>query len=81
MLISLKIDLKASANGCKSPQNPTIFGPLLLCIAAKTFLSKRVKNAIDTIIGTIIRKDNNMYFIKKDNNLIIMYKISFNNTL
>ncbi len=40
---SLNINLAPSANGCNSPQNPTTFGPLRLCIAAITFLSAIVK--------------------------------------
>jgi hypothetical protein len=65
MLISLKRDLKASAKGCKKPQKPTVLGPLLLCIAAKTFLSSKVNIAIPIIIGIIIVKDNKTYLIIK----------------
>ena len=40
---SLKTNFAPSANGCNKPQNPTTFGPFLLCIAAITFLSAIVK--------------------------------------
>jgi len=29
IIISFKINFKPSANGCKKPKNPTIFGPVL----------------------------------------------------
>jgi len=41
-IISLKINFKPSANGCKNPQIPTTLGPLRLCIEAIAFLSKSV---------------------------------------
>ena len=40
LIISLNINLKASAMGCKSPKYPTLFGPILPCIKPITFLSK-----------------------------------------
>jgi hypothetical protein len=35
------------------PKGPTIFGPLLNCINAKTFLSAYTRNATETKTGTI----------------------------
>lgn len=52
-MVSLPINLKPSANACNKPKIPTKLGPLLLCIEAKIFLSNKVKNAIDNIIGNI----------------------------
>jgi hypothetical protein len=56
---SFSISFKASANGCKIPKKPVQFGPFRLCILAKTFLSKRVKNATVNITLRIRYKDNN----------------------
>jgi hypothetical protein len=47
-------NLIASANACNIPAIPTIFGPLRLCIAAKTFRSNNVKKATINISGKII---------------------------
>jgi hypothetical protein len=47
--ISLTINFKASANGCKTPQNPVTFGPFLRWIAPITRRSAKVKKATETI--------------------------------
>jgi hypothetical protein len=39
---SLAINFKPSANGCSKPKIPTTLGPLLRCMAARTFRSKSV---------------------------------------
>jgi len=54
MIVSLKINLKASANGWSKPQIPTTLGPLRLWILAKIFLSNNVNNATIKIIGKTI---------------------------
>ena len=41
--VSLTSNLKPSDNGCNNPNVPTTFGPRLLCIAPKIFLSAKVK--------------------------------------
>ena len=53
---SFPINFKASANGCKIPNIPTIFGPLLLWILLITLRSNNVKNAIHNIINIKIIK-------------------------
>ncbi len=55
--VSFKINLTPSAKACKIPKIPTTLGPIRLCIAAKTFLSNKVKKAIDNIRGNIIGKN------------------------
>lgn len=54
--ISLIINFRPSANGCKKPQIPTTFGPLRRCIAAIAFLSAKVKKAIAISNGTNVIK-------------------------
>ena len=49
---SLSNNFKPSANGCKIPNIPCIFGPFLRCILLIHFLSNKVKNAIPTKINT-----------------------------
>lgn len=49
MIISFTISFKASAKGCKTPQNPVIFGPLRLWIEPITRRSANVKKATDII--------------------------------
>jgi len=41
----LTINFKPSANGCKNPQIPTIFGPLRRWIEAMALRSAKVKKA------------------------------------
>jgi len=53
IIVSLNINLKASAKGCKSPIIPTTFGPLLRCIPANNFRSNNVNNATIKKIGNI----------------------------
>lgn len=50
-IVSLKINLKASAKGCKIPQRPTTLGPRRLWIPPKIFLSKSVNKATNNNIG------------------------------
>ena len=40
---SLKKNLPPSANGCNNPKGPDLFGPILSCIIAATFLSAQVE--------------------------------------
>jgi hypothetical protein len=56
IIISLMINFKPSANGCKIPQNPTILQPRLLCMEAIAFRSAKVKNA--TTINNGINVNN-----------------------
>ena len=42
---SLKKNFPPSAKGCKSPQKPALFGPILSCRNAATFLSAQVEYA------------------------------------
>jgi hypothetical protein len=42
-IVSFESNLSASAHGCKSPNNPTTFGPFLNCINPIILLSARVK--------------------------------------
>ena len=51
IIVSLKISLNASANGCKMPHKPTTFGPRLLCIPPRIFLSNKVNSATNNNIG------------------------------
>ncbi len=51
---SAKMSLKASAIGCKTPNQPTTSGPLRRCTKAITFLSLSVKKATEIIIGRIV---------------------------
>ena len=53
IIFSLVISFKASAKLCNIPKGPTIFGPLLNCINANTFLSAYTKKATDIKTGTI----------------------------
>jgi hypothetical protein len=53
---SFNKSLRASANACKSPNQPTEFGPNLLCILAIVFLSAIVIKA--TVNKTGIVTDN-----------------------
>lgn len=55
-IVSLAINFKASAIGCKIPHLPTTLGPRLRCIAPKTLRSNNVNKAITKITGTIIKK-------------------------
>jgi len=55
--VSFSISFTPSANAWSNPKIPTTLGPLLRCIAARTFLSNRVKKAIDKINGKIIGKN------------------------
>jgi len=48
------MSFKPSAKGCNQPHKPTTFGPILRCIDAIPFLSAKVKNAIQSITGTIV---------------------------
>jgi len=85
-MVSFPISLKPSAKACKIPHIPVILGPLLLCIEAKTFLSYKVKKAIDNIIGKIIGKNLNQskfninkiiikkFNLKKNKKKFIFYK-------
>jgi hypothetical protein len=68
---SFNISFKASARGCSTPKKPVQFGPFLFCIEAKTFLSKRVKNATVNITFNIRYKDNKT-------NKIVRLVITFN---
>nr|YP_010194629.1 hypothetical protein LKZ09_mgp05 [Conidiobolus polyspermus]QZZ81368.1 hypothetical protein [Conidiobolus polyspermus] len=42
-IVSFITNFNPSANGCNTPNTPTLFGPNLLCIAPITFLSANVK--------------------------------------
>ncbi len=42
-MISLKISLKTSANGCSSPSGPTRFGPIRTCIQPMILRSASVR--------------------------------------
>ena len=59
IIVSFNINFTPSANACNKPKKPTTLGPLLLCIAAKTLRSYKVKKAIDNITGKIIGKNLN----------------------
>lgn len=61
IIVSLPINLKPSAKACKRPKIPVTLGPLLRCIEANTFLSNRVKKAIDNIMGSIKGKNLNQF--------------------
>ena len=39
MIVSLRMNLRKSANGCSTPNGPTTFGPLRSCIAAQILRS------------------------------------------
>jgi hypothetical protein len=56
IISSFMTNFKPSANGCKTPQKPTTFGPFRLCIDAITFRSAKVKKA--TTINKGIRVNN-----------------------
>jgi hypothetical protein len=76
IIVSLKINLKASANGCNIPNIPTTLGPLLLWIPAKIFLSNNVNKATDNIIGKTIGNNltkTKLTFRKTTNNIHIIY--------
>src|SRR5689334_13372937 len=81
-MVSLPINLKPSAKACNNPKIPIILGPLLRCIEAKIFLSNKVKNAIDKIIGRIMGKNLNQFksiFKKKNIKKIFNKRIKFKN--
>ena len=40
---SLKKNFPPSARGCNNPKGPALFGPILSCIIAATFLSAQVE--------------------------------------
>ncbi len=50
--ISLIINLKPSANACRTPQYPTRVGPVRRCNDASSFRSATVKKAIQISNGT-----------------------------
>ena len=52
IIFSFVINFKASAKLCNIPNGPTILGPLLNWIRAKTFLSAYTKKATDIKTGT-----------------------------
>lgn len=52
--LSFTKSLTASANGCKSPTNETLLGPLRLCLRPKIFRSNNVKKATLTNTGMMI---------------------------
>lgn len=56
IISSFMTNFRPSANGCKIPQNPTTFGPFLLCIDAIIFRSANVKKA--TTINKGIKVNN-----------------------
>src|SRR4051812_15060448 len=64
IIVSFTISFKTSANGCKRPKNPTTLGPFLLCIAAITFLSIKVKYAIAISKGKRRESDRRSVIIK-----------------
>lgn len=68
---SLINNFKASANGCKKPKTPTIFGPRRYCSEPIIFLSNSVKKATKSNIGTIKIK----YFIRYTKKVIIFFLI------
>ena len=51
-MISLKISLNTSANGCKRPSGPTRFGPMRTCIQPMILRSAYVMYATPRISGT-----------------------------
>lgn len=56
-MISFTTNFKASAKGCKTPQNPTTLGPFRRWIEAIAFRSASVKNATTMIIGTKVNNE------------------------
>jgi hypothetical protein len=54
-IISLKINFKPSAKGCKIPKYPTTEGPLRLCTEAINFRSTKVKKATLNNKGIIVK--------------------------
>lgn len=66
-IISLSNNFKPSANGCKKPNRPVTLGPFLLCTEAITFLSTKVKSAIEINIKTIFNMKKSTFSVKKEN--------------
>ena len=63
IIVSLNINLNASANGCNNPHTPTMLGPTLRWTPAKTLRSTNVNNAIAKIVKNgIITTINILYF-------------------
>ena len=71
MTVSLAKSFKASANGCNSPKNPTMFGPRRRCIAAITLRSNKVMKATEMKTGRTTLKVFNKSKITKENDIDI----------
>jgi hypothetical protein len=56
-IISLITNFKPSANGCKKPQTPTIFGPFRRWMEAIALRSAKVKNATTISNGTSVKNE------------------------
>lgn len=56
LTISFINNLMASAKGCNSPLNVTLFGPFRACLNPKIFRSRRVKKATFNNTGIRIHK-------------------------
>ena len=64
-IVSFKNNFKPSANGCRIPKNPTIFGPWRRWIAARTWRSINVKYATAINNGTINERKYKIVLRKK----------------
>ena len=74
MIISFKINFKASAKGCSKPQNPTISGPSRLWTEASIFRSAKVKKATAIITGKIVKIESRIFKI-----IYFIVMVFFNN--
>jgi len=71
-------NLIASAAGCKSPQEPTLFGPIRICLNPRIFRSIRVNRATFTKTTKITTKYSSkirIKFISLSGNLNLKYQI------
>lgn len=82
-IVSLENSFKPSAKGWRSPNTPTTFGPFLIWIEARTFLSANVKYATPINKGTtklsifiVTSIKNNMAYFLADLALFLLDPLS-----
>jgi hypothetical protein len=73
---SFNKSLRASANACSKPYQPTELGPNLLCILAIVFLSASVIKATVSNTGTVTAKTSRTDIIVGIYNIFYLIKIN-----
>jgi hypothetical protein len=73
---SFNKSLRASANACNSPNQPTELGPNLLCILAIVFLSAMVIKATVNKTGTVTANTSRTDIMVGKYNIILLKKLT-----